>query len=784
MNGVPAPGTLRLAPAEPNPNGVEESQLYLIAGDATDAPIQKLEFASGVALPTIPGEVSSPDFSLRIYHFNDLHGHFVRFSPEGVDAIFSRIAWQIRSARHEYRGNPSSAVLVISAGDDCSGSIFDEILTDKSKAVPTHPGYQLYSTAGVDVGILGNHDFDSSLPFLAKAIGNSAHFPILAANLKGCQENLDFCHPAAILCVKGIRIGLIGLVTRAETRLDPAVCQIVDPIPVVNNLVPILRPLCDVLIIVSHLGYSLEKSTVPMADAGDVELARSLPHRGVDLIVGGHSHSVLNMDGLCEENIINGIPIVQTGANGEYLGQVDITIRGRDATVTDAYLIPVERLPVEQTFEDEAVQPFVRQARDLMDQQLGQVEDIPELSTKIVLQDFAKRELAFANFVTDALVDRLAQRGKPVDFAMIDASALQCGLPYGELTFEDCFEVMPYADIIRIYQITGRQLHTLLSDNAIRIDRPGEAHTERGFLQFSRQLRYSVYLGQTRADACPFGIYVDGISLAEQSERVFLVATSGFSRELAARWETEWPLDAGRRLVTLHEYPYTETDILLRHELVTYIREHGGVTRASGAECDGRLQVKFDEESMIKRKVHEFIDEVSGQNHAMAGAVIALSAAQATALGHACVQISLNKLDSGDEAIASQIETLAGMISQLLEWCDRDANAIAEFVALRESGQELAGQQLLCQAPAQVSRLSVEAANILKNARTFVCEQVQDDLEMSISLLVGTARAALLLLDSNLRIWPEAELLAEFEPVLAELESEIENIQPKKRIRG
>lgn len=596
MNGIPAPGTLRLSPAKPNPNGVEEGQLYLIAGDATDSPIQKVEFASGVALPTIPGQVISPDFSLRIYHFNDLHGHIVRFIRGGEEEVFSRMAWQIHSARHECRTNPNSAVLVISAGDDCGGSIFDEILTDNTQTVPVHPSYQLYSELGVDAAGLGNHDLDRGLSFLAEAIGNNAHFPILAANLKGCQEILDICHPAAILLVKGIRIGLIGLVTRAETRLDPAVCQIVDPIPVVNNLLPMMRPLCDVLIIISHLGYCLETSTVPMADAGDVELARSLPPGSVDLIVGAHSHSVLNLDGLCTENIVNGIPIVQTGANGEYLGQVDIAIRGKDATVTDACLLPIESLPVDQSFEKEHVLPFVSQARDLMDQLLGQVEDIPELSTKVVLQDFAKRELALANYVADVLVDRMNQRGQPIDLAMIDASALQCGLPYGDLTFEDCFEVMPYADTIRIHQITGSQLKRLVADNALRLDRPGEPHVERGFLQFSRQLRYVIDLGKERLDARVFDIAVNGISLDEQMEQTFLVATSCFSRELAAPWEVEWSLDSGYMFINLHEYPYTDTDLLLRHELVAHIRAHGGVTRAGGAKCDGRLQVELNED--------------------------------------------------------------------------------------------------------------------------------------------------------------------------------------------
>lgn len=187
---------------------------------------------------------------------------------------------------------------------------------------------------------------------------------------------------------------------------------------------------------------------------------------------------------------------------------------------------------------------------------------------------------------------------------------------------------------------------------------------------------------------------------------------------------------------------------------------------------------------MRTRKVHEFIEEVSSQNHAMAGAVIALSAAQATALGQACLKISINLSDADSDLNSPPIESLEMIKDELLEWCDRDANAIAEFVALRQAGEELAGQQLLCQAPAQISKLSVGAAEILKNARSVVNERVKDDLEMSISLLAGTAQVAVLLLDSNLRIWPEQALLVQFEPILSELLAAIGNIKPRQRIRN
>jgi formiminotetrahydrofolate cyclodeaminase len=183
--------------------------------------------------------------------------------------------------------------------------------------------------------------------------------------------------------------------------------------------------------------------------------------------------------------------------------------------------------------------------------------------------------------------------------------------------------------------------------------------------------------------------------------------------------------------------------------------------------------------------VRQFIAEVSEQRHAMAGAVIAASAAQAASLGMACLRISLQR--QGDDLngadVPGRIQQITYIKDSLIAWCDRDATAIAEFVSLREAGDELSGQQLLCRAPAQVSRPAIEAAASLQDFRPLVCEQVRDDLEISISLLAATAQAAMLLLDSNLRTWPEAVLVEEFEPIRANLQAEIDQLTPVPRIR-
>jgi 2',3'-cyclic-nucleotide 2'-phosphodiesterase (5'-nucleotidase family) len=297
---------------------------------------------------------------------------------------------------------------------------------------------------------------------------------------------------------------------------------------------------------------------------------------------------------LVAENIVNGIPIVQTGARGEYLGQVDIEIRKNSAKVLDAHLILTDSLPVNLAFEKE-MQVFTRHARELWNQPLGLVESIPDLNTQIILTDFAKREMALANFITDALVKRLTQRGFQVDFAMIDASALQCGLPFSDhLTFGNCFQVMPYTDSLRIYTITGRQLQAILADNARRADRPGESHQERGFLQFSQNIRYAIDLGSERIAAQAVEVTLLDRPLDTLLEKTFSVVTTSFTRIMAAAWEMAWESSSDYPLLNIHQYPFKETDFLLRQEIVAHIRENGGVTRSSGAQQDGRLIVTYE----------------------------------------------------------------------------------------------------------------------------------------------------------------------------------------------
>jgi len=187
---------------------------------------------------------------------------------------------------------------------------------------------------------------------------------------------------------------------------------------------------------------------------------------------------------------------------------------------------------------------------------------------------------------------------------------------------------------------------------------------------------------------------------------------------------------------------------------------------------------------LTDNSIRQFTDHIASQGHAMAGATIAASAAAACCLGEACLRINVPLVaGAADSALAERLAgQLAGIRTRLLALTDEDGAAITAFAALRAAGKTLEGQDRLCRMPVEMARLSIEAACLLQDFRPLI-QLAQDDLEMALTLFAGTVRAATLLLDSNMRLWPEADLLAKYEPQLAALRAEAGRVHPVDCIR-
>lgn len=177
---------------------------------------------------------------------------------------------------------------------------------------------------------------------------------------------------------------------------------------------------------------------------------------------------------------------------------------------------------------------------------------------------------------------------------------------------------------------------------------------------------------------------------------------------------------------------------------------------------------------------------IGDDNHCQAGGATGLSAALAAALAQATANSTLAHAPTPAQVAPAHAmqAAMAGARTEFMRLADQDANAILEFVALEEQGAALAGYALLCDGPRDLAATAIAAAQAMQDFRAHVGERSRDDLEFALTLMVGAAHSALLLLDSNLRIWPLPELVAEYEPALVDLRASLAMLQPVARIRG
>jgi 2',3'-cyclic-nucleotide 2'-phosphodiesterase (5'-nucleotidase family) len=629
------PGELAMVPAQPNPNG-EFERLFLLKGDPLSGPIRTIVTEEGNPVP-MPTLEDGERRVLRVLHFNDMHNHLTEMHGKRGDTHrFSQIVKMVKDIRGAAKED--EIVLFVSAGDDHTGSIFDELMGWAPEEFVADAGYRANSAAGVDIAVLGNHEFDRGAELLKLGIDTDADFPVLSANIHGSKHiarDEDYV-AAAIAEVKGLRVGFIGLTTAIDTRVgqpDDPDLAVASPVDAARNLTPALSEVCDVIVVLSHCGYggdqhkSGKAATSRTIGEGDFAIADAvgpLTDKPV-VLIGGHSHTTLNESGINTDNVVNGVLITQANAHGKFLGDVAMSIaadQGRKGWFTSVGLHPTKKRDqrvaaydpkfasleqpedYDQAFEEAHIAPMIKALDTKLAEVIGQVSDDKGLTSEETFADRYVGEVALANYMNDALVEASkAFPGGPVDLAIFNATGLSAGISKGDLTFRRWYDVMPYADAVHVATMTGAQLKEMLDNNAKRLLRPEEAEdvdmkgfVSRGFLHFSKDLRYKIALGATAADARAVDITVQGKLLDEQLDKTFRVAFNTYIA-LGAFGET-WngkPIGAdvpgNIASFDVRQLPFEHTGLVYRNEVISHIRNTGTVGPESGAKKDGRLTI-------------------------------------------------------------------------------------------------------------------------------------------------------------------------------------------------
>jgi 5'-nucleotidase / UDP-sugar diphosphatase len=388
---------------------------------------------------------------LTILHTNDTHGHLRPYSyPETFDPSdpiaklksrhdiggAARRATLVRQIRRE-RGHDT---LLIDAGDICDGTPF-------STEYQGSADIAAMNAIGYDLACPGNHEFNVPLAQVKKMIAD-AKFPLLCANVTGKADGKPLYRPYLIKEIAGAKIAFFGLVTY-DARTYPAAREGLDmeqPIAVAKRLVPELRRQADLIIAVTHIGVEI-----------DQQLAREVP--GIDVIVGGHSHTMLpqplliNQPASGNPRSVNGTIIVQDYQWAGTLGRLDLTLNRSEEGKWSVEAYKGELLPITSSVRGDktvaaVVDKFWEPIKGKYAALIGQAA-----------ADFTNKgtDDAEYNLVADAVREAYG-----AEIGIENMGGVRAPLIKGPITYGDMITLDPFGNTIVTFKIDGRQLKEML----------------------------------------------------------------------------------------------------------------------------------------------------------------------------------------------------------------------------------------------------------------------------------------------------------------------------------
>ncbi len=251
---------------------------------------------------------------LTILHTNDVHSHIDPFGPENGrnpnKGGVARRASLIDSIRNE-----NQHTLLLDAGDIFQGTPYFNYYGGELE-------FKLMSKLKYDAATIGNHDFDNSIDGLYAQLPH-AKFDFLSANYDFSNTIMDgTVKPYKVFIKDGLKIGVFGIGIQLDGLVTKDMYKetvYLDPIEITQDMSRTLKEEegCDLIICLSHLGYSYDSSD----KIDDLKLAKNSTN--IDLIIGGHTHTFLPKPTVIENKDGHNMLVNQVGCYGINLGRID-----------------------------------------------------------------------------------------------------------------------------------------------------------------------------------------------------------------------------------------------------------------------------------------------------------------------------------------------------------------------------------------------------------------------------------------------------------------------------
>ena len=382
--------------------------------------------------------VSQDSLHIRVLAMTDFHGALESRTYPGTGQRLLGGAAVLKAAMDSAEAECGCPTLRIDAGDQMQGTLPSNLFFGASTV-------EALNLLGLDVAAIGNHELDWSVDTLRQRI-SEADYPWLAANvfdsLTGRRP--EWAQPYHITELSGLRVAFIGFMTSttkgivyaprtAGLAFGSGRAAIDDVLAAVRAEGP------DLTILTAHAGMTCNAGRC----SGEiVSLARELDPSDIDLIVAGHPHGIATAE-------INGIPIIQAGANGAALGVVDLF--RVDGEGWRAEMI-VRRVYADEVTPDasvlEMLSSYKRTSDAIANQTVATLRDAP------VRRD---GESELGNVIADALRD-----ASGADIAFMNNGGIRTTVPAGPVRYGLLYRVMPFDNQLVRLTISGRDLRRFL----------------------------------------------------------------------------------------------------------------------------------------------------------------------------------------------------------------------------------------------------------------------------------------------------------------------------------
>ncbi|MDO6583959.1 5'-nucleotidase C-terminal domain-containing protein [Salipiger sp. 1_MG-2023] len=417
--------------------------------------------STAAALALSAGSASA-DYALTILHTNDFHARFEPISKydstcgeedNAAGECFGGSA-RLMTALNDAKSKLDNYILV-DGGDQFQGTLFYTYYKGKLAA-------EMMNKMGYDAMTVGNHEFDDG-PEVLRGFVDSVDFPVLMSNADISGEPLiaDAIQKSTIIEKNGEKIGLIGLTPQDTHELASPGPNITftDPSEAVQGEVDKLTEAgVNKIVVLSHSGYNT-----------DITVARNTT--GVDVIVGGHSNTLLgDMDGAegPYPTMVNNTAIVSAYAYGKFLGELNVTFDDAGEIIEASGQPLIMDAGVS---EDAPVKARIAEAAAPLEEIRSKV--VAQTAEEIVgARDMCRaEECPMGNLVVDAMLDRVKDQG--IEIALENGGGLRASIDAGEVTMGEVLTVLPFQNTLSTFQVTGATMIEALENGVSQIEDGG-----------------------------------------------------------------------------------------------------------------------------------------------------------------------------------------------------------------------------------------------------------------------------------------------------------------------